>query len=122
MTGTDDELVDALRARVGDALRVVGRHDGDSWTVAFVREDVRDSYGRNALDDIAGDLVLGGMESAQQESLYDLGSLHATVRLFDDGIVAHVPADDRSGHVVSFEGVDGVVGRDVVEVVRRTVE
>lgn len=122
MPGTDDELATALRELVGDELRVVGHHDAESWTVEYMRDDVRDSYETSALDDIADDLVFSEMGSARQEDLYALGSMHATVRLFDDGIVVHVPTEETSGYLVSLEQDAGVMGRAVVDEIRQVVE
>lgn len=122
MPRTDDELVTTLQSRVGDELRVVGHHDADSWTIDFMREDARDDYETDAVDAIAGDLVLSEMSTARQEDLYELGPLRATVRLFEDGLIVHVPTGEQSGYLVSLDDDADVVGRDVVELVRRTVE
>lgn len=122
MPGTDDELVTALQERVGDELRVVGHHDADSWSVDYMREDVQSNYETDAVDEIADDLVLSQMGGGRQEELYELGSLEATVRLFDNGIVVHVPTGDHSGHLVSLDDDADVRGRNVVDLVRRTME
>ena len=122
MTRTDGGLVTALQERVGDALRVVGHHDADSWTIEFMRDDVTTNYEADAVDEIAGDLVLSEMSTVRQEDLYELGSLQATVRLFEDGFVVHVPTGDQSGHLVSLDDNADVTGRDIVDAVRQAVE
>ena len=122
MPRTDDELVATLQDRAGDALRVIGHHGAESWTIDFMREDVVDNYETDAVDEIAGDLVLSEMETVRQEDLYELGSLRATVRLFEDGFVVHVPTGEHAGRLVSLDEDADVVGRDVVDIVRRTVE
>ncbi|WP_232688344.1 DUF7522 family protein [Halobacterium zhouii] len=122
MPRTDDELVDALQEHVGDKLRVVGRHDADSWAVSFMRDDVQANYRSDEVDEIAGDLALSEMGATRQEDLYELGSLRATVRLFEDGFVVHVSTGERSGRLISIDDDATVMGRDVVQIVRRVVE
>ncbi|CQH52631.1 uncharacterized protein HHUB_1868 [Halobacterium hubeiense] len=122
MPTPDTDIVAALHDAVGDALRVAGFHDGTEWHVEYMREDVREAYGDASIDDIADDLVLDVLSSPRQESLYDLGSLQATSRLFEDGLVVHVPTDERSGYLVSLDTGSDATGRDVVDVVRDATE
>ncbi|MCG1002645.1 MULTISPECIES: hypothetical protein [Halobacterium] len=118
MPTPDADIAEALRDTVGDALRVVGFHEGSDWHIEYMREDVREGYADASIDDIADDLVLDVLASPRQESLYELGDLHATVRLFEDGVVVHVPTDDRSGYLVSLDAGGDYTGRDIVGVVR----
>lgn len=122
MPTLDADIAEALHASVGDALRVVGFHEGADWHIEYMREDVREGYGDGSIDDIADDLVLDVLSSPRQESLYELGDLHATARLFEDGLVVHVPTDDRSGYLVSLDAGGDATGRDVVDVVRDAAE
>ncbi|MFC3478956.1 DUF7522 family protein [Halobacterium litoreum] len=121
MDETATELADELRGRVGESLRVVGHHEGDAWAVDYMRDDLRDTYETDDIDAIADDLALSAVGNDRQEDLYALGDLRATVRLFDDGIVVHVPTDAQSGYLVSVADDADVLGRDVVSVVRDTV-
>ncbi|NIB99101.1 hypothetical protein [Halobacterium sp. R2-5] len=43
------------------------------------------------------------------------------MRLFDTGVVVHVPTSDRSGYLVSLDGGADTTGRGVVAVVRDAV-
>jgi hypothetical protein len=113
-------LVEPLRDRAGTALRAVGYHEADAWDVAYLRDDLQRQYGDADKDDIARDLVMTGLSGSRQEALYGLGELEATVRLFDHGLVVHVPADEQSGYFVSLDGDADVRGRQVVDLVRRT--
>ena len=122
MPTPDADIADALHDSIGDALRVVGFHEGTDWRLEFMREDVRGGYGDASIDDIADDLVLDVLSTPRQESLYELGDLHATARLFEDGLVVHVPTDDRSGYLVSLDATGDVTGRNVVDVVRDATE
>lgn len=118
MPAPDTDIADGLLATAGDALRVVGFHEGSDWRIEYIRDDVREGYGDASIDDIADDLVLDVLASPRQESLYELGDLHATVRLFENGVVVHVPTDDRSGSLVSLDAGGDYTGRDIVGVVR----
>ena len=118
MSEQTDALQFALADQLGAALRVFGHHEGEDWTVEYMRDDLRAAYDADAIDDIASDLVLSVLGGDRQEGLYELGSVRATVRIFDDGVVVHVPTDDRSGYLVSVDHSGGLVGRDVVATVR----
>lgn len=120
MTDATPELVAALRDRAGDDVRVVGTHDDSDWEIAYMRDDLRDAYSTASVDDIADDLVFDALGVEQQESLYELGDLRATVRLFDDGFVVHVPVADHEGVLVSLGEDADLRGRDVVELARET--
>jgi|GEM_PF-1428112 hypothetical protein len=111
-------LRSALADDLGASLRVLGRHDGDHWTIEYLRDDLKETYDTDAVDDIADDLALSIVGVDQQEDLYDLGAIRATVRIFEDGVVVHVPTADRVGYLVSVDHRDGLVGRDVVATVR----
>jgi len=118
MTEQPAALQSALADELDTALRVLGHHEGTDWTIEYIRDDLRDAYDTDALDDIADDLALTVVATDRQEDLYDLGGVRATVRIFEAGILVHVPTDDRSGYLVSLDHSEGVVGRDVVATVR----
>ena len=119
MTGSASSLVDTLHERAGDSLRIVGRHEAESWDIGYVREDLQGTYETDVVDEIADDLLLNVLANERQESLYELGEMRATVRLFDDGFVVHVPTGERTGCLVSLDGDADVRGREVVDLVRR---
>ena len=119
MTGSASSLVEALRDEVGDSLRIVGCHEGNSWTVDYVRDDLEGLYETDVIDDIADDLVLNVVASERQETLYELGDMRATVRLFDEGFVVHAPVGGHDGYLVSVDEDADVRGREIVELVRR---
>jgi len=117
MPGTATGLVDALADRVGDSLRIVGRHAADEWTFDYVRSDLQDAYDEDDLGDIAEELALNELEGDYQERLYELGDLGATVRLFEDGSIVHVPTAPATGYLVSLDDDADVNARDIVALV-----
>lgn len=83
--GPTDALVDDLRARVGDALRVVGvARNEDELELAYARDDVLDHYGRETIEELALDLLaerhleVGALES------YGVVPPSISGRLYDD--------------------------------------
>lgn len=121
VTDKSDDLVATLHGRVGDALRVVGSHDDSNWDIAYMRSDLSDAYSTESVNDIADDLVFDAIGVQKQESLYELGNLRATIRLFDDGFVVHVPVADDSGYLVSLDEDADLRGRQAVDLVAETV-
>ncbi|WP_232701509.1 DUF7522 family protein [Halobacterium wangiae] len=119
MTEARSSLVDSLHEHVDDSLRIVGYHGGNSWTVDYVREDLQGTYETDVVDEIADDLLLNVVANERQETLYELGDMRATVRLFDQGFVVHVPLGQRDGCLVSVDDDADVRGRELVELVRR---
>jgi hypothetical protein len=117
MDGTATDLVDALHGRVGGSLRIVGRHTAEAWRFDYVRDELRDAYDDGDIDDIAEELTLNEIESDYQERLYDLGDLRATVRLFEDGSIVHVPTDPATGYLVSVDDDADVNARDIISLV-----
>lgn len=118
MTGSANSLADALHERVGDTLRVVGFHEDGAWRIDYMRDDLQGTYETDVIDEIADDLLLNVVANDRQEALYELGDLQATVRLFDDGFIVHVPTGDHAGCLISLDDDADVRGRDVVDLVR----
>jgi hypothetical protein len=117
MDDTATELVDALDDRVGDSLRVVGRHTADSWTFDYVRGELTEAYDESDINDVAEELTLNEIESDYQERLYELGDLRSTVRLFEEGSIVHVPTAPATGYLVSVDDDADVNARDIVALV-----
>jgi hypothetical protein len=112
------DLVPELRGHLDDGLRVVGTHDESTWNIQYIRDDVADAYGDDSIEEIANDLVFDVLNIQQQESLYELGAHRATLRLFEDGFVVHVPIDSREGCLVSLDEDATLNGREVVSLVQ----
>lgn len=117
MAGTTTDLVDAIEARVGDSLRTVGRHTAGEWRFDYVRAELQDAYDEGDLNEIAEELALNELESGYQERLYELGDIGATVRLFEEGSVVHVPTAPATGYLVSLDDDADVNARDIIALV-----
>jgi len=117
MDETGTALVEALRDRVGDSLRIVGHHTADEWTLDYARPDIEDAYDDGDIDAIAEELALNELERDYHERLYDLGDQRATVRLFEEGSIVHVPTAHASGSLVSVDDDADVNARDIIALV-----
>ncbi|SIQ89532.1 hypothetical protein SAMN05421858_0725 [Haladaptatus litoreus] len=84
-----DELITELQDAVGDSLRTIAIGDADSETfsIAFMRDDIGALYSDSERQKIAHDLVLENLVEVRQEDLFEpLGDLQFTTRVFEHGI------------------------------------
>ena len=97
-------LIEALREETDASLRLAIRYSGDDTTLLFVREDIRERYADPELEERTEALVVKGLgDPPREESLYDFGSLDATIRWYDQVLVAHFPYREWSGLVFTFD-------------------
>ena len=111
-------IVASLRSGAGDSLRTVTHFSARESTVLFSRTDVDGDYEDHDLTAIGDDLVLEALSKPQQESLYELGDLRATIRVFDEGTVVAVPVSASRGYAASVDDSCPLPARDVVERIR----
>lgn len=109
-----EDVVEHLRAHAGDALKAVVVYDGDKHRDLYRHEDLRDLHGseleREVLSEVRADEHRRTTEAADE---YE-GDLRATVRVFDERVIVHLPRDDETGTVVVM---DPVVARDLADFV-----
>lgn len=75
------DLIEALRAETDDALRLVVRYTADDYEVLFAREDIAAQFPGPELRERVETLVMKGLSDPPREhTLFDFGSLEATVR------------------------------------------
>lgn len=97
-------LIDAIREETDIALRLGVRYAGDDVDLLFVREDVREHYTPPELEQRVETLVMKGLgDPPREESLFDFGTLDATIRWYDEALVAHFPYREWSGLVFTFD-------------------
>jgi hypothetical protein len=98
MTSQYDELLSDFRTVAGDSILGVGIYDGGDYEVLHIRGDFAERYSEDRLDEIARDMYLEGVTVEYQEQmLYDLGDLGATIRLFEGGTSINVPLAENAG-------------------------
>ena len=111
-------IVASLRSGAGDSLRTVSYFSASENRVLYARTDVGHVYDEPDLDAIGDDLVLEALSKPQQESLYELGDLRATVRVFEEGTVVAVPVSPSRGYAASVDEACPLPARDLVERIR----
>ncbi|WP_435065983.1 hypothetical protein [Halobaculum sp. EA56] len=97
------ELIDSLRADVG-TLRLAVRYEGQAVEPLFVRDDVRERFSPGELRQRMEELALKGLgDPTRDEPLYDYGTLDATIRWYDEALVASFPSGEWSGLLFVFD-------------------
>jgi hypothetical protein len=96
-------VVDHLRSHAGDSLRAVVVYRGDEHRDLYRREDVAELHGSSLETE-----VLEGVRSDNRSRKRDAadryeGQLRATVRVFDERVLVHLPRDETSGTVVDLD-------------------
>jgi hypothetical protein len=98
-----DGIVDHLQSHAGDALQGVVVYRGADHRDLYRREDVVELH-----DSALEAEVLADVRSDRQRRESDAadrfeGDLQATVRVFDERVLVHLPRDDTSGTVVLLD-------------------
>ncbi|MFB6072372.1 MAG: hypothetical protein ABEJ88_05320 [Halobacterium sp.] len=84
--------------------RTVVRYDGDDYETVYQADEVGDDMSDAEFEAIAKNLVLKAFDdSLEQPEFARFGHLDATVRWFHDVVILHVPLDDWSGVLLSFD-------------------
>jgi hypothetical protein len=109
-----DDVVDHLRSHAGDALQAVVVYDGDDHRDLYRRGDVSRLHGSNLETELLEDVRTDRRRRESDAASVHEGDLRATVRVFDERVVVHLPRDDDAGTVVVM---DPVVARNLAEFV-----
>lgn len=100
-------LIDELEAETDSSLRLVVRYEADDYEVLFAREDIAAQFPGPELQERVETLVMKGLSDPPQEStLFDFGSLDATVRFYHNAHVVHFPSREWAGFVFVLERQD----------------
>lgn len=96
------ELAEYLEQRAGDSLRAVGHYSTDNYEIVYLRDDVREQYSDDKIEEIVEDLRWESFAKPTQERQYRLGSLTCSIQAFEEGVVMHFPYDDNRGTLISL--------------------
>ena len=118
MDPSPEALAGQLRELTGERLRALGTYAGEAYTVDYLREDVAPKADADRIQRIHEELVLGSISEGYQESLFELGSLRATARHFEEGVVFHVPGEAYAGVFVSVDAAATDTAGDVIDACR----
>jgi hypothetical protein len=97
-------LVEELHETVEASLRLAFRYEGEDYEIVHVADGVDAQYTDAELEERVKTLLLKALgDPPHEQSLYDFGELNATVRFFDEVVVAVFPDEEWSGIVVVFD-------------------
>ncbi|WP_224448306.1 hypothetical protein [Haloprofundus salilacus] len=98
------DLVEALREDNAEGLRAVARYDGDDHQILYLRDDLRERFSDDEIRRRAKTLVMKGLADPRTDTeLDDYGELDATLRWFENAILAIYPTGEWSGIIATFE-------------------
>jgi hypothetical protein len=93
-------LIEDLRRETDASLRLAIRYTADDYEVLFARKDVAEAFSPPELETRVETLVMKGLgDPATDTALFDLGTLDATVRFYENALIAHFPYREWSGFV-----------------------
>jgi len=113
----EEQLVSACRTAVGDSLRSITYFTSDAYEQVYLRSDLE------ADADLAAS-VEHESEGFDIQSAYtetELGSYQYTLRVFENGFVTRVIADDH-GVFVTTDGITVRRSKEVTEAIRSTLK
>lgn len=99
-----DEFVTHLERLAGESLRSVAVYGPETYRELYVREDVRAAHeAYDTHERMAERFRAEASERDEEEWAFMDGTLGATVRVFTEAVVLHLPRDERHGTVVSLD-------------------
>lgn len=113
------DFVSFMREQAGDSLRLVGLYNHETFNIQYVRPDLDRKFTEQDLREMATELRKESIERYHEEQAFTLGSLDATVRLFENAVIIHYPRGQISGTIVSLEREAGMQLSQFIEECRR---
>ncbi|WP_435194415.1 hypothetical protein [Natronomonas sp. EA1] len=100
-----ESVLDYLRRRVGDDLRVIAYYDLETerFDSAFVRDDIRLEYGPEGLREFAREVVDLAGAPRQTPDDFPLGDNLADIGWYEDGVAVLVSPWENRGIIFSME-------------------
>lgn len=110
LDSTLQQLVDAINEETDASLRMAVHFSGDEHTQLFVRDDLQAEFSARELTEKAKSLVVLTLsDPPRQPELAEFGDLDATVRWYDDVVVACFPIREWSGLIFAFDKQDSPI-------------
>lgn len=96
------EIVQYVRGRAGESLRVVAEYDPDDFEIAYLRDDLGRKEVRRRTG-VLHDYLAGGDRGGPDEVTATLGDPYASVQLRDRAVIVNLVTGDRAGVLVSMD-------------------
>ncbi|MFT4884831.1 MAG: hypothetical protein ACI8U4_002349 [Natronomonas sp.] len=107
--------IEAFKAFGEDELRMVSTHDATNYEMQYVREDLRDAFTEEELDDAHRNIIANQVSSEDFSQAVDHGGLEAQQFFFEDVIAFIFPTSRYDGVLVSYDREGSIPVADVVE-------
>jgi hypothetical protein len=99
-----DSLVERYEGAAPASLQVAVWYDGDEHELVYVRDDVREAYSPEELEEKVKQLVVEGISDPPTQEQFRLyGEMSVVVRRFESAVVFHFPLDEFAGVAVTFD-------------------
>ncbi len=110
-----EEFSDELRSMAGEDLRAVATFGKLDYDVAFIRDDVREGYSRERLDELYRNLVSDGIANDEIGQQMAVGEQQARIKVFENVIVLVFPSSRYEGVFVSIDRDPDVPILDIID-------
>ncbi|SFR31946.1 hypothetical protein [Halogeometricum limi] len=99
-----DAFVRQLRATNDEAVRGIGWYDAGSCDILYLREEIQRQFTEAENRERIKSFAMKGLSDPRSDdTLEDFGELDATVRWYENAIVAIYPLSEWSGVVATFD-------------------
>lgn len=110
-----EEHIKAFKQFGEDELRMVSTHDATNYEMLYVREDLRDAFTDDELDNAHRNLVANQVSSEDFSQAVDHGGLQAQQFFFEDVLAFIFPSSRYDGVLVSYDRGVSIPVAEVVE-------
>lgn len=97
-----DPFVEFLEDEAGDSVRAAGWYQEDEFEILYLREDLDSDLAQLVADELHEQLTWDWNPPSQAVREY-FGSQMASIGMYRDSVVLHLPSADGSGAVVTLD-------------------
>lgn len=116
---TVEELLELLRSRAGDHVRLVGEYDEESLSIQYLREDLDRGAIEEQGEKIRKNLLDASLGHRDHGLTEHVGERYATMHLREDALIVTIPTETWSAVVFSL---DPEAGRNLTAFLSECVE
>lgn len=112
--GNPEQLTEFLKQEVGNELRSVIHYDKETFEVVYARNDVKDEYTEDDLEDVRQELGVATFGKPAMEELYVHGDLQCTVHCFENAVEMQFLVSETEGIAVGLDPAAFVTHRTFI--------
>ena len=95
-------MIEFLESRAGDSLRVVGRYNGETCTLEYVREDLPREEIRDRVDALRANITWS-WNPPGHPTVEKLGTKQASLQVRKKAVILHLPLGEERGVLIGLE-------------------